>query len=263
MFYVFKEALMKDKTMSQNNFQLRDWTPFGGNPVNSKIILFFAAVLAIFVLFLPAWQTLPMLKLREPPPNIVQLLSTLFFIALVVERALEVWIDTLRKPNADGMELAVQLKKEELANTDMSKIERIQIQANLDTLLKDQIRFKSETKLLALWSAAIFGLLISAVGVRTLEAVFEVETNSGALQPELFHEVDVFATGLLIAGGSAVIHTVIQAFTALATATQTLARTASSPNSTTLPPTPTAQQIGVAMAPVNPLPAADSANTPT
>jgi hypothetical protein len=213
--------------MSQNNFQLGDWTPFGGNPVNSKIILFFAAVLAIFVLSLPAWQTLPMLKLREPAPNIVQLLSTLFFVALVVERALEVWINTLRKPIADGKELAVQLKKEELAKADIPKIE--QIQAALDSLLNDQIRYKSETTLIALWSAAILGLLISAVGVRTLEAVFEIGTNSGALQPELFHEVDVFATGLLIAGGSAVIHTVIQAFTELATATQTLARTASSP----------------------------------
>jgi hypothetical protein len=223
---------MKDKTMSQNNFQLGDWTPFGGNPVNSKIILFFAAVLAIFVLSLPTWQTLPMLKLREPAPNIIQLMSTLFFVALVVERALEVWINTLRRPIADEKELAVQLKKEELAKADVLKIERsqIQIQAALDILLKDQIRYKSETTLIALWSAAIFGLLISAVGVRTLEAVFEVGANSGALQPELFHEVDVFATGLLIAGGSAVIHAMILAFTELATATQTLARNASSPN---------------------------------
>lgn len=248
--------------MSQNNFQLQDWTPFGGKPVNSKIILLFAALLAIFVLSLPAWQTLPMLKLREPAPNILQLLSTLFFVALVVERALEVWINTLRRPIADGKEFAVQLKKEELAKADESK--NVQIQVELDILLKDQIRYKSETTLIALWSAAIFGLLISAVGVRTLEAVFEVGMNSGALQPGLFHEVDVFATGLLIAGGSAVIHAVIQAFTELATATQTLARNASSPDSNTPPPTPTpsAQQICTATAPVKPLPAAAPANMP-
>ena len=73
--------------------------------------------------------------------------------------------------------------------------------------------YKSQTRKIALWTALLVGLMISGVGVRSLDTLL-VPVQQGALnsgiQGALFRCLDVLLTGGLIAGGSDGIHKITQ-----------------------------------------------------
>ncbi|OQY26291.1 MAG: hypothetical protein B6244_14025 [Candidatus Cloacimonetes bacterium 4572_55] len=168
-------------------------------------------ILVIIILYL-SWQfmpnALPFKKLKIG--DYTQILTTLLFISLLLERALEIFITTWRTPDA-------RIKKHEIKQVQ----ERVAIgmklggepetkafKQKLTGLKHSELEYKSGTQRLALWSALIMGLLVSAAGVRTLEGLLDsggVECLS-QLQKALLQFCDVLLTGGLIAGGSDGIH---------------------------------------------------------
>jgi len=178
--------------------------------------------LIVFVLSLALWVTPHAAPLRESEANLLQLLATLGFSALVLERSLEVFVKTIRGPEMDRQNLEMQWQKEEVAR--LKKLEgdpkdkERELNAamgQLKQMKRDLIAYKCRTQQMVLWLGTVLGMLISAVGIRTLQALLEpgaLASLSGA-QVGAFHVVDVLITGGLLAGGSEGIHKVAQVFT--------------------------------------------------
>lgn len=124
----------------------------------------------------------------------VQAVTPLLLVALFVERALEIVIGGLY--GGAEAELKQQVKKKEKTDTDL-------------------LQFKASTRRVAFAGALVFGLTISAIGVRGLElfvdpAVFDTLT---ATQRTVFRTVDVLVTASLIAGGADGMHKLVSVFT--------------------------------------------------
>ncbi|MDF5708590.1 MAG: hypothetical protein PUP90_13110 [Nostoc sp. S4] len=89
------------------------------------------------------------------------------------------------------------------------------IQPELDDLnAKERQRaaYKADTRTIALWTSLVFGLLISAIGIRSIEPLVVLDLNNQT-QVVIFRSLDALLTGGLIAGGSEGIHQIIQVFT--------------------------------------------------
>ena len=75
--------------------------------------------------------------------------------------------------------------------------------------------YKSQTRKIALWTALFVGLLVSGVGIRSLDSLIQPVQGSmySGIQSLAFRCLDVLLTGGLIAGGSDGIHKITQLFT--------------------------------------------------
>src|SRR6266511_90041 len=189
--------------------------------------------------------------------DISQLLTLLAMVSLFLERSLEVFINTWRRPGEEQIDAEIQNNERVIAEKTKlrsAKIEESQtitasreetedsrpakkvreavavtnvpgetetVTAELDMEMEklkenQQIRsaFKSQTRKFALWTALFFGLLISGVGVRSLDSLVEpVAQNSirtDSIQMFVFRFLDTLLTGGLIAGGSDGIHKITQ-----------------------------------------------------
>jgi hypothetical protein len=78
-----------------------------------------------------------------------------------------------------------------------------------DNILND---YKSKTRRYTLWSALFLGILISIIGIRGL-GTFTVLGSGDNWGNNWFKVVDIFLTGAVIAGGSDVIHKILQVVT--------------------------------------------------
>jgi hypothetical protein len=82
-----------------------------------------------------------------------------------------------------------------------------------DLTVKERQRaaYKADTRTIALWTSLLFGLLISAIGIRSIEPLVIIDANN-QIQLVIFRTLDTLLTGGLIAGGSEGIHQIIQVF---------------------------------------------------
>ena len=178
-------------------------------------------ILLLIALSLPLWAA-PMLPslANSDAASIVRLLGILFVIALFLERALEVFITTWRGPEADSLELDVQAARsvaetKAKANPPVSPQALDEATAALKAAQKAEIAYRSGTQRLALWTGLILGVLISAIGFRTLGHLIDAESFSQmpSLQKAVFKVMDCLITGGLIGGGSEGIHKLTQVYT--------------------------------------------------
>jgi hypothetical protein len=128
------------------------------------------------------------------PGEFVQAVTPLLLVALFVERALEIVIGGLY--GGAEAELKKLVKEKQKSDTDL-------------------LKFKASTRRVAFAGALVFGLTISAIGVRGLElfvdpAVFDTLTST---QRTVFRTVDVLVTASLIAGGADGMHKLVSVFT--------------------------------------------------
>lgn len=77
---------------------------------------------------------------------------------------------------------------------------------------RKRLAYKSDTRIIALWTSLLCGLLISAIGIRCIEPLIIIDTTN-TIQISIFRCLDALLTGGLIAGGSEGIHKFIQVFT--------------------------------------------------
>jgi len=128
------------------------------------------------------------------PGEFVQAVTPLLLVALFVERALEIVIGGLY--GGDEAKLKQQVKQKAIPEADL-------------------LAYKASTRRFAFAAALVFGLTISAIGVRGLElfvdpAVFDTLTST---QRTVFRTVDVLVTASLIAGGADGMHKLVSIFT--------------------------------------------------
>ena len=184
-------------------------------------LLFFYIFISVAVL-LPASLTPNLFDFKSFGWNEVsQLLAFLLLISLFLERALEVFISTWRGGRAELLDLEIA----ELQTPE--KTGELDIEKELEKKKKEKSDYKSKTKQIALWTAVLIGLLISGVGIRSLETLVNLKvfpTNEQPIfytgQVVIFRILDTLLTGGLIAGGSDGIHKIIQVFTLFLDETQ-------------------------------------------
>ncbi|MDJ0736426.1 MAG: hypothetical protein QNJ47_20580 [Nostocaceae cyanobacterium] len=183
--------------------------------------------------------------------DFTQLLSLLFFISLLLERFLEVFITTWRGSTVKELDVKLSTHKKKIldlesviekqlptvvssATVQENKVSQEtkeyanfkpelikQLNVKINELYDDKLalaHYKFETKKIALWSSFILGIIISAIGIRGLEMFVNVE-NLPQYQISVFRVLDMLLTGGLIAGGSEGIHKLTQVLTDFSEAT--------------------------------------------
>jgi len=174
-------------------------------------------------LSLPLWLTPEPVVFKDfGTTEVAQLLTSLLLVALFLERALEVFVTTWRGPGAAELDRQVrqcadqkaQLEQRPEAQREALQSARDAAMAALEHAEQEKSQYKSQTQRIALWSGLTLGLLISAAGLRTLQALVDPEALSRLpkTQVVVFHLVDVLLTGGLIAGGSEGIHKLTQVY---------------------------------------------------
>jgi hypothetical protein len=165
----------------------------------------------------PTW--LPLAPLPVKPfgiDEISQVLSLLFVISLLLERSLEIFVTTWRDPDELALTFALNEAKAALTacqEADPPHPDALDAAlAQVRTCQKERSRYRAETTRIALWSALILGLLISASGVRSLTILVDIE-QAQPFQTIMVELVDVLLTGGLIAGGSDGVHKLLQVVT--------------------------------------------------
>jgi hypothetical protein len=185
-------------------------------------------VLALTVLALAVYRTPGPIAFKPVVAgDVLQLLMLLFVIALFLERALEVFINTWRGARSGTLDHNVQDAQQAVADlTAVPEAKRNAAwqgeadwaAAYLSNARRDVTAYKTRTKQVALQTSFIGGLLVSAVGMRSIEMLvnpdaFKALAATNPFQVSAFHLVDVALTGLVLAGGSDAIHKIMQVYT--------------------------------------------------
>lgn len=209
------------------------------------------SILGLVILVFAAWYNLEAVGLKPEidMADLLKLLSTLLFIALIVERVLEVFISAWRGEGKEKrayrvaqlreglswwelekkQELQKRLEEDKLEVTPLEKANREDLRKKIDKQLEEKFKekfdqlgeaekelalYRINTKLKTVPCGLFLGILVSALGFRTLQPLLD---PSAVAELSRFHATflrttDVMLTGGLIGGGSDGIHKVIQAF---------------------------------------------------
>lgn len=182
----------------------------------------------VMVLSLPVWLMPAHVVFRDIGiTKIVELLTLLLFVALFLERTLEVFILTLRGPEEAKLENELDKRK-----NGQSEPKNIESNKALEQAQLKKIEYKSQTQRIALWVGLILGLLISAVGIQALQTLVDINAlnNLPKLQLTAFRLMDVLLTGSIIAGGSEGIHRLIKVYNSFMGAAANAANAANTAN---------------------------------
>lgn len=145
----------------------------------------------------------------------LKLLGTYGVIALVVERTLEVFISAWRGKVTSQLFVAVESARRRLEAAP-HVFSRQQAVEEHERSLTD---YRVQTQRIALRAGVVLGLLISAIGVRTLD-IFVAMPPSGSLPHFLFTVIDLTVTAGMIGGGSDAVHKLMKAVTGFLDATR-------------------------------------------
>ena len=167
---------------------------------NPSYIVKVLALIAILALVLAAlvfneFKIITFKSISES--DIAALVTSMFVVAVFMERAIEAILVPLRMPAKQEIEHEIRRLKEHESESD-NKIKELE---------NELAKYKLGTATRANWISFVFGLLISLVGIRVLGGLVDLDTleNAPALQKNLFSFVDVILTGGVVAGGSAAI----------------------------------------------------------
>ena len=150
------------------------------------------------------------------------MLASLFLVALIMERALDVVLTTTRA--ADGEEIDREISRLTAEIADIDKLttaakktkqsQRDRDQKCLQESLETRSAQSDETRRVAMWASLVIGVLVSAAGFRALATLLDPASLQG-LQPfqgATVQVIDVLLTGGLLAGGSDGIHKLMDAY---------------------------------------------------
>jgi hypothetical protein len=166
------------------------------------------------------------LKLQPDVANAaLNLLGTYGVIALVVERTLEVFISAWRGKVTSQLFVAFESARRRLE----AAPHVFSWQQAVEERERSLTDFRVETQRIALRAGVVLGLLISAVGFRTLD-IFVPMPSSG-LPLVLFTIVDMAVTAGMIGGGSDAVHKLMKAVTGFLDATRSAQAKLSTSNS--------------------------------
>lgn len=164
------------------------------NKTEWLMLWLFLALIGLGVFFIQPSQ-LQIKPLTES--DILALVSTLFVVAIFVERANESVLVPLRTPDRQLIELEIERVKALPDAADRANEIR-ELEAAL-------LRYRLGTAKWAYWISLLLGFLISMVGVRIVESLVLVPPGFSGFQQQLLTYVDIVLTGCVISGGSAAI----------------------------------------------------------
>lgn len=185
----------------------------------------FAALAGL--LALSAWKAPGSLAFKNfGVTEVGQLLTTLFVVALLAERALEIFVGTWRSPRAMELDLVVKAREATLAETQAQGDRGALNEAKkgLDEARRDVLHYRCTTRQIALWVGLLLGFLVSGVGVRALGTLIDPLGDWTGAQHAAFRLVDGLLTGGVIAGGSEGIHRLATVFDNFMTTTANRAK---------------------------------------
>ncbi|MHC5737211.1 hypothetical protein [Nostoc sp.] len=208
-------------------------------------------IISFLIVTLSTWLSSKPFILKPFGVNdIVQLLTLQLFISLLLERSLEVFITTWRGPFVEQLDISIQQKKALLSekirlmevqqsqflesnqisglppegmsleqqiiqNFTQNQQEPLKIfkpqMDDINEKERQRAAYKSDTRIIALWTSLLFGLLMSAIGIRSIEPLVVIDLDN-PIQVIIFRCLDALLTGGLIAGGSEGIHKLIKVF---------------------------------------------------
>jgi len=195
-------------------------------------------VLLIFAIRAEQW-IVPAIKEDFLASDLVNLLGTLVFVALLQERALEVFVSMSRRTVSLRMELDIaeidewttkhEARRDKALETN-PKADVSRIQSSINGLRKKlsekrlELRdYRSRTMRLALSVSVAIGVLISVAGLRTLEHTVST-AGFGDSQLSAFKGADILLMGALLAGGSDGIHKLMSVLTSTLDSYKVLAK---------------------------------------
>ena len=171
--------------------------------------------LVVLMLSLPIYLTPDTLAFKSfGAEEITRLLGSLFLISLLLERASEVFVTTWRRPSRAGLDLKIQNLESKISKLNLLEDDQklSPLIDKLEAVKRKQTEYMSDTQRIAVGITLALGLLISAVGIRSLHIFVDAPKLTEGFQAVVFRLIDVFLTGGLIAGGSKGIHKVSQVF---------------------------------------------------
>lgn len=179
-------------------------------------------ILLTLVLSFPFWLTPSYIRTSDDIfTNIGTIIGSLFIVALLLERFLDVFLTTWRAPKSEKLTLDIKKLEFDILNVksgltnDLSDTKKLSdLVDELNKLKHAVMDHKSETRIIALWSGLILGVVISAIGFRVLNSLVDQEMLSSAGKTQLlaFNFFDVFLTGGLLAGGSDGLHKLMEVY---------------------------------------------------
>jgi hypothetical protein len=136
-----------------------------------------------------------------------QQLTPLFLVSLLIERSLEVFLTTVRAPEAARLQMAVD-KASAMAQNDAGRA------AALQTAQSNLTDYKSGTQQMAMPIGMVLGILICVLGIRCLGNFVDYATLADhPRQKAWFTAMDVLLTGALVGGGADFVHQFISSIT--------------------------------------------------
>jgi len=194
--------------------------------LNRFYLYIILSIIPVFLLSTLYWIEYPAFNLKKSAlQEILNLLPVFLFIALVIERALEVYIKTWRGPRTDELQNKIQWYKKrikwlETAETFKSADEKNEKFKDdlkgLEDAEEALIYYKTDTRGIALFISFILGLLVSMSGIRAIQPLIDLPLTSIHVFNLSF--IDIILTGGLLAGGSDGVHQLVRVFTDFLTA---------------------------------------------
>jgi hypothetical protein len=167
---------------------------------------------ALILNFIPSFPSFPFRGWGNA--QVGELVSSLFFTILIVERSLEVFVTTWR-----GVESAylkqkiVELQSVPAIDLTSDLTSKVGDNEELNNVKEELARYKAKTSKLSLWAGLLIGILTSFVGIRILETFIDVRASDiNEIQLRAFRILDIFLTGGLIAGGSKGFHQIMSIY---------------------------------------------------
>jgi hypothetical protein len=185
------------RQMNENKDRFSHWK-------EAVIILLILAALGLVLYFIDT-SNLTFKKITET--DIFAIISSLFVVAVFMERTVEAILSPIRSPDRQKIEHDIEDIKHNIERLNNSSQPDVDEQRALLDKQHDLDLYNLRTAKRASWLSFVFGLIISFVGVRALSGLIEPAEFKGLekLNRNLFSFVDVVLTGGVIAGGSAAI----------------------------------------------------------
>jgi hypothetical protein len=185
----------------------------GGRQLGVLALVPFAGLLS-----LPVWLAPGRVVFKEfGVADVAQLMTILFVVTVLAERALEIFVGTWRGATATQHEITLRTLAQEVTRLEQLPPAEAgalaEARGALEKARRQEQQYRCGTRQVALWAGLGLGLLVSGVGLRALETLIDPALSGwSASQGAAFRLVDVVLTGGVIAGGSEGIHRVATVF---------------------------------------------------
>lgn len=178
-------------------------------PSISRPVAIGSMVAGVAIMILLNWDSIKAAKyVGNISDAAASLVASLTIIAVIMERALAVinsaWLaeesEAARAQMRSALTRAALLQKAPAGLLSADDIR--DVLTDVDTAVADDAAVEAKKKRIRVVVGFLFGLAISAAGVRSLAALVEPDPTDVLSQINLFNAVDIVVTAALLAGGS-------------------------------------------------------------